>query len=458
MVIPFPFEAMLGFGWLGVMLLLGIFLRARIGLLQRFLFPSCLVGGVLGLVILQTGLIKIETSLLETFAYHFFNISFISVGLTIRSAEEQKAYSGREVLKGSMWMAMVSGVMMPLQAIIGGGMVLIFNYFDFNLFKTFGFFAPLGFVQGPGQVLSVGKVWETLGFANAATIGLTFATIGFLFAFFVGVPMANWGIRRGMAEHAPSSMPRDLLVGIVPKGAPLESAGRLTMHSGNVDTMAFQFALMGLVYLLTYALVRGVASLLRPELAATLWGFFFFIGLLVSIVVRTIIIKIDYGHLVDPGIQRRITGWSVDFLIVATVMAVQPAVVWKYALPIGTICLLCGVVTTLAVVYLGNRLWSLNIERMVGIYGICTGTASSGLLLLRVVDPEFRTTVAMELGFQAIFASVPVLSCMLLVSAPLIWNWSMELTLLVFFALTAVFLALLKIVKFWGKKRFSKSP
>ena len=100
------------------------------------------------------------------------------------------------------------------------------------------------------------------------------------------------------------------------------------------------------------------------------------------------------------------------------------------------------------------RSWALNIERMVGIYGICTGTASSGLLLVRVVDPEFRTTAAMELGFQAIFSSVPVLSSMLLVSAPLIWNWSMEFTLAVFAVLMLVFLALLKILKFWGKKRF----
>jgi ESS family glutamate:Na+ symporter len=454
MVIPFPFEALLGFGWLGVMLLLGVFLRAKVGLLQRFLFPSCLIGGLAGLALLQTGLFKVETSLLETFAYHLFNISFISVGLTIRSSEEQKAYGGREVLRGSIWMALVSGVMMPMQAIIGGGMVLMFNFFDFNLFKTFGFFAPLGFVQGPGQVLSVGKVWETLGFENAATIGLTFATIGFLFAFFVGVPLANWGIRKGMAAHAPKSIPKDLLVGIAPKGAPLESAGRLTMHSGNIDTLAFQFALVGLVYLLTYALVYGIAGLLRPELAATLWGFFFFVGLLVSIAVRTIIIKIGYGHMVDPGVQRRVTGWSVDFLIVATVMAVQPAIVWQYALPIGTISLVVGVLTTLGIVYLGNRLSTLNIERMVGIYGICTGTASSGLLLVRVVDPEFRTTVAMELGFQAIFSSVPVISCMLLVSAPLIWNWSMELTLMVFAGLMLVFLALLKILKYWGIKRF----
>ena len=51
MTIPFPFEAMLVFAYLGVMLLVGVVLRAKIRLLQTFLFPSCLIGGVFGLML-----------------------------------------------------------------------------------------------------------------------------------------------------------------------------------------------------------------------------------------------------------------------------------------------------------------------------------------------------------------------------------------------------------------------
>lgn len=32
------------------------------------------------------------------------------------------------------------------------------------------------------------------------------------------------------------------------------------------------------------------------------------------------------------------------------------------------------------------------------LFGHCTGTASSGLLLLRIVDPKFETTVAIEIA------------------------------------------------------------
>jgi hypothetical protein len=48
---------------------------------------------------------------------------------------------------------------------------------------SIGFLVPLGFNEGPGQALSIGKVWEGAGFSDAATIGLTFAAIGYFCAF-----------------------------------------------------------------------------------------------------------------------------------------------------------------------------------------------------------------------------------------------------------------------------------
>ena len=61
-------------------------------------------------------------------------------------------------------MALVEGVTFPLQAVIGGLCVILFGLFGQELFYTFGFFVPLGFTEGPGQALSIGKVWEGFGF------------------------------------------------------------------------------------------------------------------------------------------------------------------------------------------------------------------------------------------------------------------------------------------------------
>ena len=82
---PFPFDGMILFGWMASMLLIGVILRAKIPFLQKFLFPSCLIGGIMGLLLINLNLIQVSVSAIETFAYHFFKISFISLFLFITS-------------------------------------------------------------------------------------------------------------------------------------------------------------------------------------------------------------------------------------------------------------------------------------------------------------------------------------------------------------------------------------
>lgn len=449
MHLPFPFESMLAFGTLSIMLLMGVLLRAKVNFFQRFLIPSCLIGGVMGLILLNTRLINLPASHMETFAYHFFNISFISVGLTDDGNRTTASNPKKGLLKGSLWMALTQSVVFPLQAIIGGVFMSIFGFFGLKLFPTFGFFAPLGFNEGPGQALSFGKVWEGIGFENAATIGVTFATIGFFFAFFVGVPLVNWGIRKGLAAHTLKELPRDFITGIIDKKHEPHSAGMLTMHSANIDTLAFHAALVGLVYVATYAFVRALGSLFAPDVASMLWGFFFFFGLIFAFGVRWLMKKAGANYLIDKGIQRRITGWSIDFLIVSTVMAIQLQIVWKYAVPILSISLTCGVLTTAVVVFLGRRLWDYNLERTVAIYGTVTGTVSCGLLLLRIADPEFKSPAVIEVAVMNVIMLVPLAPYLVLVNAPVWWDWSIALTVLVFLGAMVLALILLKVLRLW---------
>jgi len=452
---PFPFQPLLIFGFFSTMLLTGVLLRARIQFIQKFLFPSCLIGGLLGLLLINSGLIDFEASTLETFAYHFFNISFISVGLTRDENKQKNTGTGsRNFLKGSLWMALIQGITFPLQAILGGCAVLVFGLLGFNLFKTFGFLSPLGFNEGPGQALSFGKVWEGVGFEHAATIGLTFAAIGFFFAFFIGVPLANWGIRRGISTHAPQKLPREFLTGIFARGSKYEPAGKLRLHSGNIDTLAFQASLIGGVYIVTYFFVKSLGMVFGPDVAKMLWGVFFFFGLGVAIVVKSLLEMAGVDYLIDPGIQRRITGWAVDFLIVSTVTAIQLIVVWEYFIPILVIALTNGLFTTVTIIFLSKRLWSNNLERMVAIFGTVTGTVPCGLLLLRIVDPDFRTSATMEIGLMNILVFPNLAICLLLVNAPIWWGWSLGLTLLAFLGVMLINLFLIRMLKFWGSPKF----
>jgi len=442
---PFPFDGMLAFAFLSVLLLVGVGLRARMGFLQRFLVPSCLIGGFVGLALMHTRMFGIETSTIEAFAYHFFNISFISVGLT-RDDIGRENKVNTQMIKGPAWMALMQGLTFPMQAILGGLLVILMGWCGVQLFPTFGFLVPLGFNEGPGQALSIGKVWEGVGFADAATIGLTFAAVGYFFAFFIGVPLVNRGIRSGRATFGPRQLPKDFLTGILNQQGPVESAGRLTLHSGNVETLAFQLALVGGVYGITYGIITVLGGFLPADAAKMLWGFFFFFGLGVALVVKWVMKRLRIQYLADAGVQRRITGFSVDFLIVATVAAIQLKIVWDYMVPISILAVVNGVMTTVLVVYFGRRLSTYSLERTAAIYGVVTGTVSCGLLLLRIVDPDFKTPVAYEIAVMNVFSLPVVGGCTVLVNGPLWWGWPLWVAILVFTGIMAVVLTLMKLL------------
>ncbi|MFW6139750.1 MAG: sodium/glutamate symporter [Acidobacteriota bacterium] len=450
MMTPFPFEPLVVFGFLSIMLLAGVFLRATVPFLQKLLFPASLIGGLLGLVLINLGWLSLDIETIKTFAYHFFNISFISVGLTPSENKKPGQSKEKKIFKGSLWMALVQGVSFPLQAVTGTFVTLAFIMAGSTLYKTFGFLLPLAFNEGPGQALSFGRVWEEAGFMDGSTIGLTLATLGFFFAFFIGVPLANKGLKKEKFKTKP--MPPLLRRGILPRGEPSKSAGSLTTHSASLDSMAFHISQIGLVYLFTYFILSLVTGWLPFSTGSMIWGFFFLFGLVFAIIFRILFQASPWGHLLNPPFQRRITGFSIDYLIVATGCGIELLIVRRYTAPILSIALAGGLLTTIAVLALGSRLSEYKLERTVSIYGVVTGTVSSGLMLLRIVDPELKTPVAKEIGFMNLFA-VPVvggLTCLL--NAPFWWGWSVVFTCAVFVLILTAALMILLNRRIWQSK------
>jgi glutamate:Na+ symporter, ESS family len=95
-------------------------------------------------------------------------------------------------------------------------------------------------------------------------------------------------------------------------------------------------------------------------------------------------------------------------MVVATLMAVKVATVWTHIVPIFIMCLLATVCTLFTILYFGRRLDMFSFERALALFGTTTGTAASGLLLLRIVDPEFKTPAAFEVGMMNVFLLVAI--------------------------------------------------
>ncbi len=105
------------------------------------------------------------------------------------------------------------------------------------------------------------------------------------------------------------------------------SAGKLPLATEAIESMAFQFALIGSVYLATYGVVYLFAGLLESagltELASTLWSFHFIFAILLSLLTRKILDFTGRSYVIDTGLMNRATGVAIDYLVVAAIAAYQ---------------------------------------------------------------------------------------------------------------------------------------
>ena len=57
---PFSFDLLIVFGYLSIMLLTGLMLRAYVPVFQKILFPASLTGGLIGLLLLSLDIISMD--------------------------------------------------------------------------------------------------------------------------------------------------------------------------------------------------------------------------------------------------------------------------------------------------------------------------------------------------------------------------------------------------------------
>jgi len=420
-------DFVLDFTALGAFLIFGTIMRRYIPFFQKYLVPNNIIGGFFGLLIGQQmlGLIALDGNRLGQYVYHLLALTFIVLGL---------GRSKTKFGKGPVSKCFIELTCYILQAAIGllVALALIYTIYP-DLPAAMGLLVPLGFGMGPGIAYTMGHSWEKFGLEGGGMIGLTFAAIGFLIAYFAGVAIVNRGIknRETALIQGPESLNNDIRTGIVKDNKP-EVAGWLTLSPEAIEPMAFQIGLIGIVYAMTYGLIHLITDLMTnhglQDFVDTIWSFHFVIALLIAVLVRKILDLTKTSYMIDSGLMNRISGVSVDFLIVGSVVAINIVIVAKYWLPITLMSLIAGLATYFIIRYTARRAFDdFRFERMVGIFGEMTGTINSGLVLIRITDPEFRTPAAEDLAYGgglALFLGFPLL---ILLNAPMnFWNNSLH--------------------------------
>ena len=279
-----------------------------------------------------------------------------------------------------------------------------------ELIKASGIILCFGFGQGTGQALNFGSIYETTyGFSGGKSFGLTIAAMGFLAASIGGVIYLNYHKKKGdiLIRQKVSDLNSEIV----------EEEGEVPMVD-SIDKLTLQLALVSICYALTYGIMFLLGKVVGAGLITTIFGFNFLFGALSAVLLKAVIgllqkAKIMKRDYLNNFLLNRIAGFAFDIMIVAGIGAIQVDLIKDY----------WGVLIILAVVgvigtFLYMKFVSFKLfpeyahEQFMLMYGMLTGTASTGVILLREIDPQFETPAsenAVYQNFPAILLGFPMM-------------------------------------------------
>ena len=394
-------------GILFVSLLLANVLKRKIPLLRRSLIPTSVLGGAL--ILVAEGVFKLVSggnamfdaaifggkavSTLEVLTYHCLALGFIASTL---KASDAKMNKKRTVEIFNTGVTTVSTYLM--QAILGFGITMIAALFIKGFFTAAGVLLPFGYGQGTGQAMNYGTIYETqYGFAGGKSFGLTIAALGFLSAAIGGVIHLN--ILRKTKKIKLDEAAKHVL-----RSDEIEEENEIPMQD-SLDKMTVQVALVAVAYLLAYGLMVLLGGIL-PGMKSVIYGFNFLLGVLAATLVKFVLKLLKKSNLMHRSytnnfLLTRISNFFFDVMVVAGVAAIRLDTLenyWGIMLILGV----AGLVST----YVYNHFVAKKLfpdypeEQFLMMYGMLTGTASTGTILLREIDGEFKTPAADNMVYQ----------------------------------------------------------
>ncbi len=381
-------------------------LKRSIPFLRVSLIPTSVLGGCI-LVAIEavfrwiTGKAMFDTAFfggngtanLELITYHMLALGFIASSFKTSGGKLTKQRTVEIFNTGVTTVATYL-----LQAVLGFGISLIAAKVISGFFNAAGVLLPFGYGQGTGQAMNYGMIYENdFGFAGGKSFGLTIAALGFLSASLGGVVHLNILRKKGIIKVA--SQQKQTL-----SSEHIQGENEIPMQE-SMDKLTVQIALIGVSYLLAYGLMAGLGKLL-PNMISVIFGFNFLLGVIAATIVKAVMNFLRKKNLIhreysNDFLMTRASNFFFDLMVVAGIAAIRLSVLENY----WGIILIMGVVGLFSTyfynLYIAKKLFPAYAqEQFLTMYGMLTGTASTGIILLREVDGDFKTPAADNMVYQ----------------------------------------------------------
>lgn len=387
-------ELLYSIGFISLFLLLGVFLRAKIKFFGQTFIPASVIGGFILFILGANGfnLLNIPTEWIEIYSLipGILIVPIVAaVPLGLRLTSGVKA--GKNVLSLAAIMIAVA----LLQFALGFGTQFVFSS-SYTFYDTFGWELGIGYVGGHGTAGLLGNMLHQANlpyWQDAQGVAITTATFGLVGGILFGMLLINFASRRGHTQILKnvSEIPQAYKIGYIKEPEKQASMGRETTLSASIDALAFHLALILGVCAVAYFVLNLIKAYEIPILnKIAIWAY----AVIIMFIVWNVMLKLKLDFLVDDKIKSRIAGTLTEYAVIAAIAALPLKTIFIYLLPILTMVVL-GFIFTIAFLYF-MCCWLLKdywFEHMIAALGCCTGVFLTGILLLRICDPDFKTSV-----------------------------------------------------------------
>ena len=407
-------------GWLALAmaaLSLILTLGRRIGTalqLRLWGIPEALVAGLLGLLLAPSGPLPL---LPEPVMRLWADLPLVLLTLVFGSLLLGKPLPRLQAL----WRPVSAQVSLALmlafgQYVVGGLAVLLVLQPLLGVSPIMACLIEVAYEGGHGSAAAMGPSYAALGFPGGQDFGLAMATVGLLSSTLVGGLVVVLARQRGwLLQDSPNGPSAPTPTAAAPPTRP---------PSRGAAAWAVNLALVGAAVLIGEMLLLALRAATAPlgGTVATVVDSLpvFPLAIIGSLLMRWGLERSGRSHWASAPIQSQVGTLSADLLITAATAGLNLKLLQADWLPL-TVLAVAGLAWNLGVVLLlGPRLLPADwFERAILEFGQATGVAASGLLLLRMADPDDRSEALPAFSIKQLLLQPFVAGGVVTVVAPL---------------------------------------
>ena len=385
--------------------------------------PEALVAGLIGLLIAPAGpLPLLPNHLMELWGGLPLVLLTLVFGSLMLGKPLPKLAGLWKPVSGQVSLALVLAFG---QYVVGGLAVLLVLQPWLGVSPVMACLIEVAYEGGHGSAAAMGPSYAALGFPGGQDLGLAMATVGLLSSTLVGgvvvviARQRGWLLSQGTANANGVST-----ASLQPEGAAAPTRPAWAAWAVNLALVGcavlIGVVLLQLLRLGTDAIGGGVAEVGRslPVFPLAIIG---------SLLMRWLLERSGCSHWASAPIQSEIGTLSADLLITSATACLNLALLAADWLPL-TVLAVAGLTWNLAVtLLLAPRLLPADwFERAVLEFGQDTGVAASGLLLLRMADPDDHSQALPAFSLKQLLLQPFLAGGVVTVVAPLaVANWGL---------------------------------